>query len=212
MLPFPPVEVIRVAEVLFRAEGIECGSVTDVSFRLQAGGCLCLSGPSGSGKTRILRALADLDPHGGQAWLQGRGCEDWPAHLWRRHVALLPADSQWWEDTVGPHMPHADPDDLKAMGFSEDVARWQVSRLSSGERQRLALVRVASLDPHVLLLDEPTANLDPENTRRVESWLAELRHRGKAMVWVSHDAAQIRRVADQHLNIEAGRLVEAAAA
>lgn len=200
------------AEALFRAEGIECGSVRDVSFQLELGECLCLSGPSGSGKTRILRALADLDPHDGRAWLHGRVCEDWPAHLWRRRVALLPADSQWWEDTVGPHMPRADSTDLDALGFSEDVAHWQVSRLSSGERQRLALVRVASLDPDVLLLDEPTANLDPENTRRVETWLAELRRRGKAMVWVSHDAAQIKRVADYHLNIEAGRLVEAAAA
>jgi ABC-type iron transport system FetAB ATPase subunit len=86
-----------------------------------------------------------------------------------------------------------------------------VARLSSGERQRLALLRLLANTPRVLLLDEPTANLDPASTLRVEAVIGEFRktHRA-AVIWVSHDPAQIARVANRHLRVSGSELREQA--
>jgi ABC-type iron transport system FetAB ATPase subunit len=82
-----------------------------------------------------------------------------------------------------------------------------VAQLSSGEKQRLALLRLMVNRPRVLLLDEPTANLDPENVTRVEKLVAAyLRREGAAVLWVSHDPEQTRRVAQRRLRLQAGRL------
>jgi ABC-type iron transport system FetAB ATPase subunit len=87
-----------------------------------------------------------------------------------------------------------------------------VIRLSSGEKQRLALLRLLANQPRVLLLDEPTANLDPENTRRVEAVIREYcRERAAAVVWVSHDREQAARVADRQFEVADGRLRVSAA-
>jgi len=70
-------------------------------------------------------------------------------------------------------------------------------------------MRLLPNQPEVLLLDEPTANLDPENTRRIEAVIDEYRRaRQAAIIWVSHDIAQVERVADRHYAVEAGELVE----
>ena len=93
-----------------------------------------------------------------------------------------------------------------------ECMEWQVSRLSSGERQRLGLARLLALQPRVLLLDEPTANLDAANTRRVEACLDDYRRGHQAAVlWVSHDPDQRGRVASRELLLEQNRLIEAGA-
>ena len=85
--------------------------------------------------------------------------------------------------------------DWSALGFDPSVVDWTVSRLSSGERQRLAMFRLLENKPRVLLLDEPTANLDTENTLLVENMVAEYvsKHLAAA-VWVSHDREQQQRL------------------
>lgn len=191
---------------LLRLHALDCGILQPVDLELAAGRCVCLSGPSGSGKTRLLRAIADLDPNAGGAWLDEVAREAVTAHQWRRRVAYLPAESAWWSDTVGEHF--AAKPDLPALGLPAEALDWSVARLSSGERQRLALLRLASLAPRVMLLDEPTANLDADSAAAVEAWLAERQAAGVGLLWVSHDPAQIRRVADRWLRIEDGRLVE----
>ncbi len=101
------------------------------------------------------------------------------------------------------------PADLEMLGFTPDVLDWQVARLSSGERQRLALLRAVARGPRALLLDEPTANLDGVTIRRVEAWLVErIRARGWPTLWVAHDTGQIARVADRHWCLRDGQLVE----
>lgn len=188
-------------------ENLDCGSVRDVNLTLAAGECISLAGASGSGKTRLLRAIADLDEHLGTVCLDGkdRRCFT-PAH-WRRRVVMVPAESHWWADTVGAHLNGSPDRDLDALGFGPEVRDWSVRRLSSGERQRLGLARAAALDPAVMLLDEPTANLDAETSVRVEHWLAARRRQnGTAMLWVTHNAAQVARVAQRGYQIIAGRL------
>ncbi|TLF52534.1 ABC transporter ATP-binding protein [Halomonas urmiana] len=188
------------------------GELAEVSLTIAPGEVHCLSGPSGSGKSRLLRAVADLEPHDGEAWLGETAQSSLAGHAWRARVMLVPAESQWWGDTVGEHLADARLDDLETLGFAAEVRDWQVARLSSGEKQRLALVRALSREPSALLLDEPTANLDDATARRVEAWLgARIRERGWPVIWVAHDPAQIDRVADRHWRIVEGRLEEAGA-
>lgn len=179
------------------------GTLSNVSLTVPGGQVVCLSGPSGSGKSRLLRAVADLEPHGGTVSLADTCQEDLPAHQWRSRVVMVPADSQWWFDEVGGHFPdHVKAELPSALGFPPEVLEWSVSRLSSGERQRLALWRALLLEPEVLLLDEPTANLDNDSTEAIETWLLEeIRRRQTAVLWVAHDVGQIHRVADAHYRI-----------
>ena len=180
-----------------------------LNLAVDAADCVCISGASGSGKSMLLRAIADLDRYSGEVVLNGQSVLDFPAHSWRARVGLLPPESVWWLPRVGDHFHDDLPLPLEHIGLQRDILARQVTRLSSGEKQRLALMRLLSNKPEVLLLDEPTANLDPENTRRVESVIDEYRRsRQAAIIWVSHDAAQVMRVADRHCVLEAGALVE----
>jgi UDP-glucose/iron transport system ATP-binding protein len=189
-------------------ENLSVGTLDNVSLTVPGGQVVCLSGPSGSGKSRLLRAVADLEPHGGRVALGDAVQLDAPAHHWRRRVVMVPADSQWWFDDVGSHFPDDPGTTLPpALGFPPEVVGWSVSRLSSGERQRLALWRALSLQPEALLLDEPTANLDRDSTEAIETWLLnEIRRRRIAVLWVAHDPGQIHRVADAHCRIQGSRL------
>lgn len=180
-----------------------------VSLTLAEGECICLSGPSGSGKTRLLRAIADLDVHEAEVALDGTPRERLAPPEWRRRVGLLPADNQWWLERVGDHFPRPDADALSALALDPELLAQPVSRLSSGERQRFALLRLLANRPQVLLLDEPTANLDATNVSRVERLLERYRvqyHAG--LLWVSHDAEQIQRLRARHLHMNQGRLHE----
>ncbi|MDN3555353.1 ABC transporter ATP-binding protein [Halomonas maura] len=185
------------------------GDLQPVSLCVAAGEVLCLAGPSGAGKSRLLRAIADLEPHRGAVTLGELAQDELPGHAWRRRVMLVPAESQWWAERVGDHFPAGDVRGLSALGLTPAVLDWPVARLSSGEKQRLALLRALARTPSVLLLDEPTANLDDVTTRRVEAWLmARLRDGGWPVIWVAHDQVQIARVATRRGRLEDGRLVE----
>lgn len=179
-------------------------AIGPVDFRIAAGRCLGLTGPSGAGKTRILRAIADLEAHTGVCAVDGEDAAAMAAHAWRRRVSYVAADSAWWHDRVGPHLPGIEPAALAALGFAADVVRWPVARLSSGERQRLALLRHLAQRPDVLLLDEPTAHLDARNAAAVVKTIEDYRRRsGAAVVWVDHDRDLLIRVADQRAKLDA---------
>ena len=184
-------------------ENLCIGTLSNVSLTVPGGQVGCVSGPSGSGKSRLLRAVADLEPHGGAVFVGDTCQRELPAHQWRSRVVMVPADSQWWFEEVGAHFPDDGKAGLpSALGFPPGVMAWSVSRLSSGERQRLALWRALVLEPEVLLLDEPTANLDNDSTEAIETWLLEeIRRRQIAVLWVAHDVGQIHRVSDAHYRI-----------
>jgi len=192
---------------LFQVSHLHRAGLPPVSLSLSAGELVCLSGPSGAGKTLLLRALADLDVNHGELSLQGVSREQLTAMEWRRQVGYLPAESRWWGATVAEHFQRIDAQPLSRLGFDAAVADWRVERLSSGERQRLALARLLANQPRVLLLDEPTANLDPDNMRKVEQLVqAYLRDRQAACLWVTHSREQIARIADRELHLDAGGL------
>ena len=162
--------------------------VGPIDLDIAAGECVCIRGASGSGKSLLLRAIADLDPHAGAAVLDGRACASMPGPAWRRQVALVMAEGQWWADSVGEHFPGGcTPAWLDRLGLPADALGWQVARCSTGERQRLALLRtlmpaqprdrfnlsvLALLDLSQRKTDATTAH---EALRLVDAW--ELRDR-----------------------------------
>ncbi len=185
------------------------------NFSVAEAETVCLSGPSGSGKSMLLRAMADLIPHQGDVRLGEMLCSQTLPHVWRRQVAYLPAESFWWADTVGEHfVPRAEGEafsaDFVSLGFEPDVFNWQIARLSSGERQRLAILRLLANEPRALLLDEPTANLDTVNIERVERLISRYQQQQHCPVlWVSHDPAQLQRLARRVLLLKNGHIMEA---
>ena len=174
-----------------------------VDFTLQHGQTLGVSGVSGSGKSLLLKAIGDLIDSQGDVILGDTNRWDISPSDWRARVMLVPAEPQWWFDTVGEHLPEDASPYWRELGFGDEVLKKSVIELSSGEKQRLGLVRALCRCPEALLLDEPTANLDPENTRLVERCVkAYLEAGNRVGVWVSHDRAQLERVGDLVATIE----------
>jgi phosphate-transporting ATPase len=180
------------------------------SFNLEEGECLAVQGSSGSGKSLLLRAIADLDPNQGEVMLDGKSREAMPAPQWRRQVVYLPSEPGWWSDHVTDHFPPWEEVILwiTAMYLPVAIRDQAVQRLSTGERQRLALARALVLRPRVLLLDEPTSGLDSGATHAVEQILKECLGRGASILWVTHDPEQARRVARRCLFMERGHVHE----
>jgi ABC-type iron transport system FetAB ATPase subunit len=171
--------------------------------------CVGITGPSGIGKSLLLRAVADIDPHTGFVFLNGIEAGLIKAPEWRKMVGLMPAESCWWYETVGEHFDHMDRDAQHALGLEENVGEWEVKRMSSGEQQRLTLLRLLTNQAEVLLLDEPTANLDSKNIERVENYLTDYRrNHNTSLIWVSHDVNQLKRVADRCYYMEHSSLQE----
>ncbi|TWI72472.1 ABC-type iron transport system FetAB ATPase subunit [Desulfobotulus alkaliphilus] len=193
---------------MFSARNIRIHHIGPLSLSLRAGECAGISGPSGAGKSILMRAFADMEPFSGDLFLKDTPHHRFSGPEWRKKVALMPAESQWWFHTAGEHFPSGFPEEnAAALGFSPDVGNWEIHRLSSGERQRLALLRILIHRPEVLLLDEPTANLDRRNTEAAENFiLAYMEKTRAAVVWISHDPEQLRRVCHTLCKLEDGRL------
>ncbi|MDR3435606.1 ATP-binding cassette domain-containing protein [Telmatospirillum sp.] len=183
--------------------------LVDASFSLSLGECVAVRGPSGAGKSLLLRAIADLDPSDGEVSLEGCPRNSMSGPQWRQLVGYLPAEPGWWADRVGQHFRDwaAAKPLLDRLGLPDEARDWPLTRPSTGERIRLALIRALANDPKVLLLDEPTAALDAVAVAAVEALMAERVAAGLAVLWVTHDAAQGERVARRFLRIEAGQVV-----
>lgn len=172
------------------------------------GTCIAIRGRSGAGKSLLLRAIADLDPSQGRVTLDDQSRNAMSAPAWRRLVTYVAAESGWWTEHVGDHFeaPDIAAGYLVRLGFHGDVMSWPVSRLSSGEKQRLALLRAIVQGPRVMLLDEPTSALDPDATAKVESVLHEKITGGVSIIMVTHDKEQAQRMAEKLYIIEDGKL------
>jgi ABC-type iron transport system FetAB ATPase subunit len=186
---------------------------TAANRQLGAGECLAIVGPSGSGKSLFLRMIADLDPNQGEVFLDGVERRTLPPPAWRRKVVYSAAEPGWWHERVADHFSG------EAVGFARATAPrlaldpalldGQVIQLSTGERQRAALIRALALQSPVLLLDEATGALDEDSTVLVENVLRERLADGVTIAMVTHSAAQAARLGHRHLRMENRRLVPA---
>jgi len=198
-------------------------------FALYAGDRVAITGPSGSGKSVFLRAFALLDPlDGGRMAWHGKRVGRAAIPRYRRNVAYIRQRPAILDGSVEDNLRY--PFSLKAYrdvsfdraraaslalqaGRGADFLDKRASDLSGGEAQIAALIRVLQLSPEVLLLDEPTASLDPESSHAIEglieAWFS-AGDKAHASVWVSHDPAQAKRMSERHLTMRAGVLAEAA--
>ena len=191
-----------------------------ISLSLAPGQALAVRGPSGSGKTTLLRSLALLEPRAeGEVRLEGRRPRRAEVPAFRQRVAYLPQTPPRWEGAVEESLrlpfqfqsqAHGAFEAARALGLLEalgldapDLLERPLGNLSQGEAQRVALVRALITSPQILLLDEPTAALDPASRERceglLEEWIAARPER--ALVLVSHDPAQIERLCQRSLTL-----------
>jgi ABC-type iron transport system FetAB ATPase subunit len=179
-------------------------------LNLGAGVCAAITGPSGSGKSLFLRMIADLDPNQGKVWLNGIERASLPAPEWRKQATYVSAESGWWADTVIEHFAVYRRSEVAALaarlGLHVDLLDASIARLSTGEKQRLSLVRALLPGPPVLLLDEPTGPLDEESVTQVEALLQERMATGTSILLVTHDPNQADRLGNQRYRMVAGHL------
>lgn len=171
---------------------------------------MAITGASGSGKSLFLRMIADLDPNEGEVSLGGVARAETAAPHWRRQVTYVAAEAGWWADEVADHFAggiSAARSMADRLGLKPELFDGPVARLSSGERQRLALVRALIQEPAALLLDEPTSSLDRDSVARVEAVLKERLAAGGILVLVTHDPTQASRLGDSQFEMRSGRLV-----
>ncbi|QBY00769.1 ATP-binding cassette domain-containing protein [Rhodophyticola sp. CCM32] len=176
-------------------------------------GISAIVGPNGAGKSLLLRVIAGLvTPEAGQIALplpmQGR-------------VGLVFQKAVLLRRTVRGNLTHAlrlarvrrrDRADrlagLLALGNLTVLADRPARQLSGGEAQRLAIIRALAANPLLLMLDEPTAHLDPAATHAVETLTTRIAARGTKVLLVSHDPGQIQRLADEVAFIHRGQCLE----
>lgn len=184
-----------------------------LSLDLGPGGCTTIMGPNGAGKSLLLKMMHGLlDPTEGRI-----GWGDLGARDALRHQALVFQKPVLLRRSVAANLDFV----LKARGkdrartaaLLEHVglahkARQPARLLSGGEAQRLALARALATDPAVLLLDEPTASLDPASVLAIERIVSDARDRGMRILFVTHDIGQARRMADDVVFIHRGRVAE----
>lgn len=187
-----------------------------VSLTITPGAPTLIVGPNGAGKTRLLRLCMGLEvPSTGRITWGGRaqGTLARRAILFQRPVMLrrtAAANVAYALAQAGtPHNCRARRVAvlLERVGLS-DLAQRPARRLSGGEQQRLALARALARDPEILLLDEPTANLDPAATRSVEEIVLMAAQSGIKIVMASHDLGQVRRLAGDVIFLVRGALRE----
>jgi ABC-type iron transport system FetAB ATPase subunit len=179
-------------------------------LNLGKGACAAITGPSGSGKSLFLRMIADLDPNEGEVWLNGRERASMPAPEWRKRATYVSAESGWWADMVIEHFARNRRSEVAALaarlGVRVDRLDAPVAQLSTGEKQRLSLVRALLPSPPVLLLDEPTGPLDEESVAQVEILLQERMVTGTSILLVTHDPNQAERLGTQRYRMVAGHM------
>lgn len=186
---------------MLRVDYLAVPGLPTLTFEVAAGECLAVEGPSGSGKTRLLRAIADLDPAGGYVVLDGVERGEIAGPAWRRQVRYASAEPAWWAATPREHFPGSAKLDrlLSALALEPSILDRPLAGLSTGERQRLGLVRAIADEPRVLLLDEPTSALDAASAALAEELIKFQLLAERIVLLVSHDAGQIARIAHARL-------------
>jgi polar amino acid transport system ATP-binding protein len=206
------------------------GVLAGVSFQVPRGELVALMGPSGAGKSTILRVVAGLEPfHSGTVRVEDLAIDSLAWHkptmvrALRRKVGMvfqfhhlfehLPAIKNVWLAPVHAYgVPLRDAERrarelLAALGVEHRAAALP-RELSGGEAQRVAIARALAVDPQLLLMDEPTASLDPERRMELRDLLRGLLRDGRTLIVATHDEEFARGCATRVLRVSEGRVFE----
>ncbi len=209
---------LRVDDLSFGRDGRRL--IDGITLDLPERGVSVLMGPNGAGKSLFLRLVHGLIPadRGRIRW----GGADLSAEVMKQQ-ALVFQTPVLLRRSVAANVDFA----MRARGVSDEAKRDEIlarvglagmerqpaRRLSGGEQQRLQLARALATTPRVLLLDEPTASLDPTSTAAIELLVRDAAiHRGVKVIFVTHDIGQARRLADDVVFLAGGRVLESGVA
>lgn len=185
---------------------------------VEPGQFICIVGPNGAGKSLLLKTMAALQPCDGEISWAGRA----PSRAAYRKLGMLLQNAVLLRRTVSANIHFA----LKAqtqlnsqqrkvavhealeLAKMQHLGQASARVLSGGERQRLALVRALACEPELLLLDEPTASMDPASTAWLERTLLDAHQSGLSIVMVTHDLNQAKRLASRVVLMHRGQLIE----
>ncbi|GLR45429.1 type I secretion system permease/ATPase [Mesorhizobium amorphae] len=207
-----PTGKISVEQVSFAIPSQQKVLLRDVSFRLEAGEALGIVGPSGAGKSTLARHLAGvMQPSRGTVRLDGADLSHWGRDALGDHIGYLPQDIELFSDTVaaniGRFKTNVDQEVIEAArlaGVHDMIIRLpqgyetQIGEggavLSGGYRQRIALARAVFGTPNLIVLDEPSSNLDADGDRALSECAIELKRRGSTVIIVSHRPSTLANV------------------
>ena len=201
-------------------------ALVDVSFSIRKGEFVFIVGPSGSGKSTVIRLMMrEISPSGGKIYIAGKNL----AKLRRRHVSkyrrnigivfqdfrLLPDRNVFDNVAFAQRVVGARKKDipkevskvLHLVGLSQKYKNFP-NELSGGEQQRVAIARALVNNPMIILADEPTGNLDPQNSLEIMSLLEEINRRGTTVVIVTHDQAVVDQMQKRVVALQEGTIVE----
>ncbi len=209
---------IEVLDLSYRYPGAEAQALCGVSLCLKRGECVCLTGPSGCGKSTLLLAMSGLLKGGDLSGRCSMGAGDQSPAV---GIVFQNAESQILSTTVGDEVAFGPMNldvpleerekrvrtALQAVGLSGYETR-NVEELSAGEKHRLTLASVLSMEPRVFLLDEPTAQLDAKGKEGLRAILRGLKERHYTIVVADHDVRPYHGVADRFLFMSDGRIEE----
>jgi tungstate transport system ATP-binding protein len=180
------------------------------SLRVQSGDRLALVGANGSGKSTLLRCLHGLVKPGQGEMTQGVQARQamlfQRPHMLRASVLNNVALGLWLKGVPWRQAREDAQQALMRVGLAGLAGR-NARALSGGQQQRVALARAWALKPQVLLLDEPTASLDPSAKREVERLMADFSEAGMTLIFSSHNLGQVKRLASRVVYLEHGRLI-----
>ena len=218
-----PPRCIRFEHVSFAYPGSDQPALRDVSFTLRAGQRVALVGPSGAGKSTVLALLLRfVTPQSGRILVDGHPLAEIPAAEWVRYLAWVPQRPTLFQGTIAANLrlarPQASSEELeravRQAHFDEVLRRLPQGyqtilgergiTLSGGQAQRLALARAFLKDAPLLLLDEPTSRLDPDNEAHLQAALARLLS-GRTVLVIAHRPGTVQQ-ADVVLVLEHGRI------
>ncbi len=220
----PPRQTLNVDHIFVSAPGSERQILSDISFQLQGGDGLGIIGPSGSGKSSLARALVGVWPQlRGKIKIDNAALEQWSSEALGQHIGYLPQDVELFEGSIAVNIARFDLgataeavlDAANAAGAHDLILSLPEGygthvgeagmALSAGQRQRVGLARAFYGNPFLVVLDEPTSNLDAEGEEALTEAILGVRRRGGIVIVIAHRPKSLDGV-DHVLVVAEGRV------